>query len=843
MAARLEIHKFGGTSVADAARLRGAAARVAELPAGTQVVVVTSATAGTTDALLHILTHAVAGEAQQAQAGLNALRARHLEIAEALGAPDEVQSSLHELLDGLAAMLVALGVTRELSPRIQDRVVITGEKLAARLLAHALVEAGRVAEAAFADTFLDTDGHHGEARALGGVYERTVQADLQPRLEAGRIPVVTGFCGRAPDGSTTTLGRGGSDLSATLIAAALGADEVTIWTDVDGVFSADPRRVPGARVIRHLNYREAAEMSFYGAKVLHQRTMIPAQAQRIPVVTRNSLNPAAPGTVVDSRFTPGSHPVKAVSAVPKQALLSLEGKGMSGVPGVSARAFGALAAHGISVTMISQASSEASICLGLPEGQAELAALSLREAFRSELSRGEVEEVSVRPGVGLVAVVGLGMARTRGVAARVMAACASAGVNILAIAQGSSELNITLALDEEELDRGVRALHEGFGLHRLDVGVDDSDGLNLVLLGLGAIGQDLLRLLEARRAHVQARFGLIPRVVAVVDRSGFLLDPTGLGPERLREVVAAKRAGQPLAQQPHGQTGSAQDALRHALDYRLTRPILVDVSDADGAEALFEEALSRGCDVVTANKKPMAGPRAAFEALREAAVREGRVLKAEATVGAGLPIIDTLEILLGTGDEVRSVQGCLSGTLGFVMSALEAGKRLSEAVAEAKALGFTEPDPVADLSGADVARKALILARWSGLAPADAEPPVQLEGLVDASWAGLPWAELQARLLTLDAEFEQRRTEAEAAGEVWRYVARVAKDEIWVGPARVAKGSPAGRLAGTENLVVFHSDRYSQIPLVVTGPGAGVEVTAMGVLGDILRVAAERRQV
>ncbi|MCA9552093.1 MAG: ACT domain-containing protein, partial [Myxococcales bacterium] len=581
---------------------------------------------------------------------------------------------------------------------------------------------------------------------------------------------------------------------------------------------------------------------FYGAKVLHQRTMIPAQTRRIPVVTRNSLRPEAEGTVVDARFTPGSHPVKAVSAVRAQALLSVEGKGMAGVPGVSARVFTALAARQISVTMISQASSESSICLALPADQAEDAALALREAFRPELSRGEVEEVGLRPGVGLVAVVGLGMAHTRGVAARAMGACADAGVNILAIAQGSSELNITLALDEADLERGVRALHEGFGLHRIDPGVDDPDGLNLVLLGVGAIGQDLLRLLVQRKEHVRARFGLTPRVVALVDRSGYLLDPAGLSGEALGEALEAKRTRRPLSELRGGVQGSARAALQAALEYRLTRPILVDVSDADGADVLFEEALARGCDVVTANKKPLAGPRAAFEALRAAAGRAGRVLKAEATVGAGLPVVDTLEILLGTGDTVRAVQGCLSGTLGFVMSALEAGRPLSEAVAEAKAKGYTEPDPVADLSGADVARKAVILARWSGLAGPDDEPAVQLEGLVDASWAGLPWPELETRLKTLDAEFEARRGAAEAAGEVWRYVAHVAPGEIRVGPARVAKDSPAGRLAGTENLVVFHSDRYNTIPLVVTGPGAGVEVTAMGVLGDILRVAAERRR-
>jgi aspartokinase/homoserine dehydrogenase 1 len=842
MSSRLEVHKFGGTSVADATRMRGVAAIIAGVRARASAVVVTSATAGTTDALLTLAARAAAGEQHQALLAAEALEARHLGVAAELGASPVVQEALQILLDDLRSLVLALAVTRELSARTRDRLVVIGEKLAAVLLAHALRAAGCPAEAAFADAFLDTDDHFGEARPLGGVYERTTQAALRPILAEGRVPVVTGFSGRAPDGSTTTLGRGGSDLSATLLAAALSADEVTIWTDVDGVFSADPRVVPGARVIRHLNYREAAEMSFYGAKVLHQRTMIPAQGRRIPVVTRNSLRPDAEGTVVDARFTPGSHPVKAVSAVRAQALLSVEGKGMAGVPGVSARVFGALAARQISVTMISQASSESSICLALPAHQAEEAALALREAFRPELSRGEVEEVGLRPGVGLVAVVGLGMAHTRGVAARAMTACADAGVNILAIAQGSSELNITLALDEADLARGVRALHEGFGLHRIDPGVDDPDALNLVLLGLGGIGQALLRLLEERRAHVRARFGLTPRVVAVVDRSGFLLAPAGLDAATLAAAVEAKAQRRGLASLPGGRPGDAQAALRAALEYRLTRPILVDASDADGAAAVFEAALARGCDVVTANKKPLAGPRAAFEALRGAAAQAGRVLKAEATVGAGLPVIDTLEILLGTGDRVREVQGCLSGTLGFVMSALEAGAPLSSAVAEAKARGYTEPDPVADLSGADVARKALILARWSGLAGPDDEPEVALEGLVEPSWAGLPWGELQERLRGLDAAFAARRAEAEAAGEVWRFVARVAPGVIQVGPARVPKDSPTGRLAGTENLVMFRSDRYDAIPLVVTGPGAGVEVTAMGVLGDILRVAAERRR-
>ncbi len=838
---RLEVHKFGGTSVADAARLRAAAAIVAGESARARIVVVSSATAGTTDALIALGQCAEKGRAEELQERWMALRQRHRGIAEDLraeGADDSLRADVDRLCGQARTLLGAVLVTGELTPRLRDRLLATGEKLAVRLLSKALVAAGVRARPCDADGFLETDGSFGRAQALAGVAERTTRAALLPLIEDGSVPVVTGFCGRSPDGATTTLGRGGSDLSATLLAAALRAQEVTIWTDVDGVYSADPRAVPQARVIRQLNYREAAEMSFYGAKVLHQRTMIPVLAAEIPVRTRNSMRPEAPGTRVDARFTPGSHPVKAVTAIHGQALLAIEGKGMAGVPGVAARVFGLLAGRGISVTMISQSSSEASICLALPEVDADAAASALRQGFRGELSRGEVEEISLRRRVGLIAIVGLGMASRPGVAGKALSACGEARVNVLAIAQGSSELNITLAVTESSVPRALRRLHTAFGLHRIDTGDDDERGLDLILFGCGSIGGALVSLVRERRAHIAERFGLRTRIVALCDRSGWLFAPRGLGDEQLAAALAAKAAGSPLAEQTEGREGSALEAVKDALRYRLARPILVDVSDADEAEEVFLEAFSRGCDVVTANKKPLAGPLEVFSRLRAAAEQAGRVLKAEATVGAGLPVVDTLEMLLGTGDRLLSAEGCLSGTLGFITSELQAGRKLSEAVEEARARGYTEPDPVADLSGADVARKALILGRMSGLLSEAAT--VELTGLVDASWAGLPFAELLERVRELDAALAEQAAHAAADGKVLRYLARVVPDKVSVGLVAVGADSPAGRLAGSENLITFRSERYDAIPLVITGPGAGVDVTAMGVLGDILRVAAER---
>ena len=840
----LEIHKFGGTSVENAQRLAACAAILRDAAPGGRLIAVASAVAGVTDQLVQAATAAARGERDAALGIVDALGARHasvlhaLELKAAEAAP--IRAYIAETTAHLAELLGAACLLREVSPRTRDQVLACGEKLSVRLFAAALRASGVAAQAMDADTFLDTDDHFGEANALAGIADRTVQAALEPLLAAGVLPVVTGFTGRAPDGATTTLGRGGSDLTATLLAAALHADEVTIWTDVDGVYSADPRVVPEARVIRQLNFREAAEMSYYGAKVLHPRTMIPVAAHGISVRTRNAFAPEAAGTLVDGAFTPGSHPVKAVTAVRGQALVSVEGKGMAGVPGVAARVFGALSDRGISVTMISQSSSESSICLAVPGEQAFPAEAALKKSLRAELSRSDVDEIEVRRDVALVGVVGLGMAHTPGISARVFSALGARRINVLAIAQGSSELNITLAVAGPQADDAVRALHAEFGLGRLDTGEDTGRRLDVILLGCGRIGRALAPLLVARRTHFFERFGLEPRVVALADRSGYLSRPNGFSPEELDAILAAKLAGTAIAAQPGAIAASdPADVVRDVLRWRLARPVLVDVSDDDDTAAVFLEAFRLGCDVVTANKKPLAGDIARFRELRATAEAQGRLLRAEATVGAGLPVVDTLEMLLGTGDRLVRAEGCLSGTLGFVMGQLERGVAFSRAVAEAAELGYTEPDPVADLSGADVARKALILGRLAGLASAD--QPVVPRPLVDPALAGLPLAELLKKLTTLDAGFAQQVEAAKRDGKVLRYMARVEAGSIDVGAMAVPVDSPAGRLDGTDNLIAFTSERYATRPLVVMGPGAGIEVTAMGVLGDILRIAAERR--
>ena len=839
---RVEVHKFGGTSVDGADRMRRVAEIIAEIRSTCRPVVVSSAMTGITDALEGAVRAAAAGDAATVAERVGGIHRRHVEVLREIR-PDDldpIESDIGDIIRELHALLGASASLGEVSARVRDRVLSYGEKCSVRLLVSALRAAGVPSRAIDADTFLETNDRFGEADPLPGIADRAIRATLAGWLDDAVVPVVTGFCGRAPDGATTTLGRGGSDLSATFLGAALDADEVTIWTDVDGVLSADPRAVPEARVLRHVHYREAAELSFYGAKVLHQRSMIPVAHRGTPVRIRNSFHPRVEGTIVDGRFSPGSHPVKAISAIHGQALLSIEGKGMAGVPGVAARVFGALADHGISVTMISQSSSEASICLAVPEVEADDAEITLKAAFRSELSLGNVEEIVTTTGVALLAAVGIGMAHAPGTAARVFGALARNRINVLAIAQGSSELNISLAVEENRVAPAVAAIHQEFGLHRRDTGDDRGTALDLILIGFGNIGRALTDLVAARTPHVRERFGLDPRVVGICDRSGFLFAPRGLSEETLAAARRAKQAGRALATiAGTTATPDAIDLLRHALDYRLSRPVCVDVSDADDATTTFLEAFRSGCDVVTANKKPLAGDLATYRALMDEAARNGRVLKAEATVGAGLPVVDTLEMLLATGDRIHDASGCLSGTLAFLTMRLEEDALLSDAVVEAVELGYTEPDPVADLSGVDVLRKAIILGRLSGLAGETAA--IERTGLVGDDLAGLPLDRLIERLRAdYDGPMADRLRRAREDGRVLRYVARVAPGRIQVGPEAVDPEDPLGRLRGTDNRIVFRSERYNDRPLVVTGPGAGVEVTAMGVLGDVLRIAAER---
>jgi aspartokinase/homoserine dehydrogenase 1 len=642
--------------------------------------------------------------------------------------------------------------------------------------------------------------------------------------------VVPGFLGAAPDGQVATLGRGGSDLTATLLARVLGAREVSLWKDVPGLLTADPRIVPDARVVPQVHVREAAELAYYGAKVLHPRSLVPVLKQNVAIRIRPFADPASLGTEISRRRTLEQYPVKALSAIPKQALLTVTGSGMLGVPGIAARTFAAVHHEGISVSLITQASSEHSICFSVPEESAQRARRSLEQTFQREIARQEIDGVEARTGLATLVVVGLGMAETPGIAARVFSALAEAGINVIATAQGSSELNLSLVVDGKEAPRAQRVVHAAFQLSKIGGGaVAHPERSDVVLLGFGQIGRALAPMI----AKVK-RDALTLRIVALIDRSGLVFDADGFSPRRLATLGAAKAKGAPLAKAAGGRRASAAEAVAFVARHALTNPILVDLT-ADETTDTLTAALGAGMHVVLANKRPVTTDKRKYDALRAAAQAHGRRLLLEATVGAGLPIIDTYQKLVESGDRVSKIEGCPSGTLGYLFGELGRGAAFSQALEGAIAKGYPEPDPREDLSGMDVARKALILGRLLGFS-GELED-IAVESLVPDGAERLKLDRFLGSLAQFDAAWAKRVAAARARGGVLRYRAIVTRRSIRVGLVVVAASSPMASLNGTDNQFIFTTMRYKKNPLVITGPGAGPAVTAGGILNDVLKLA------
>ena len=829
-----QIHKFGGASLADGPAIARAVAIVqAQRPA--RLVVVVSALAGVTDALLDIAAHAVRGEEESVRAGAATLHARHAAAARALLSGAQRSKEALRLIDEAFAELeqIASGlvIVRELTPRTSDYLVARGERLSAQLVAAGLEEAACPVALVDALEVIKSDGTFGHASPNLALTDRAAKKTLGPLLARGVVAVVPGFMAATPDGQLATLGRGGSDLTATLLGRALGAREVSLWKDVPGMLTADPRVVPDARVIPQLHQREAAELAYYGAKVLHPRALIPIGGRSLAIRIRPFADPGARGTEISRRRTLRTHPVKALSAVSGQALITVTGNGMLGIPGIAARTFAAVHQQGVSVSLISQASSEHSICFSVPEASAERARTGLLQAFRDEIARREIDGVEIQRGVATFAVVGLGMAGTPGIAAKIFTALASGGINVIAIAQGSSELNLSVVVGAKEVVRAQRLVHAAFQLDKLGGGaVTHAERTDVVLLGFGQIGRVLAAMIaKLKRVPVELK------VVGLVDRSGYVFDAAGLSPRRLAALAAGKGKGVSLAKAPGGRRGTADEAVDFVARHALSNPVLVDVT-ADDTSATLKRALTSGMHLVLANKRPLTAHRKLYDELTALAAERDRRLLHETTVGAGLPIIDTYYKLVESGDRVSKIEGCPSGTLGFLFGEMGRGRRFSEALRRAIAKGYPEPDPRDDLSGTDVARKALILGRLLGFPGEMAD--IEIESLVPEPAKRLALKEFLQRLEEYDTPWQERVQDAREHGGVLRYRCTVTPRRIRVGLVVVDTSSPLASLNGTDNQFIFTTRRYKANPLVITGPGAGPAVTAGGILNDVLKLAA-----
>jgi aspartokinase/homoserine dehydrogenase 1 len=820
----LEVWKFGGASLADAAAIHRAAALIAahEGP----LVVVASALGGITDLLLGGARGAAARDGDNPAALASTFLRRHRQAIKDLVPPGPARRGLLAAIDSAAReyrdLCGAVAVLGYLEPRTLDLLVSRGERMSASILAAAVSRARRRATYLDATEFVVTDGHHGGAAPDLTATARLARRLLLPITARRTIAVVPGFIGRAPDGSVTTLGRGGSDLTATLLGRSLGARRVVLWKDVPGILTADPRLVPDARLLPRLHHREAAEVAHYGAKVLHPRALIPIAGTRVVLHVRSFLDPSSPGTEVSARRALEEYPVKALAVVHGQAIITVAGKGMVGVHGIAARTFTAVDAERLSVSTIFQASSESSIGFTVPENEAARGVRAVQSAFREELASGLIDNVSARPGIAVVAVVGDGMAGAPGIAARVFSALASRSINVVAIAQGSSERNISFAVNGADAAEAARAIHNAFQLSKIGGGRPlAAPRTDVVLLGFGRVGRALAD-------HIAAQDVSAPvRVVGLVDRSGYLFEPRGLSRRRLLAITREKDEGARIAALG-GRRATAEDALATIASHAVSRPVVVDVTSEDTAD-LLGAALGHGFDVVLANKKPLTQSWANYERLFSRCTPGGPRLKYEATVGAGLPIIDTFQKLVETGDRVLKIEGCVSGTLMYIASAVSAGRPFSEAVREAVDRGFAEPDPRDDLSGADAGRKALILARLLGYRGPSPKP----DDLVPRALRRIPLPAFMKTLPTLDAAWAERAQREASRGRVLRYVVTATPHSVSARLMSVDASSPIGALSGTRNLVAFTTRRYRTEPLVVSGPGAGAEVTAAGILNDI----------
>lgn len=827
-----KVLKFGGSSVANADRILAVVEiiRLAQL-GGAHPLVVVSALQGVTDDLIRSARTAVAGDPSYREA-LAALRFRHHETARGaisslsssptpenhISSPlgeHPLTSSIDQIFNELEARLTGVHLLRELSSRTLDAVMSVGERLSAQIVAAALSDQGIAATFADARDLVLTNASFGNALVHDDETFARIRGFASTHPD---VVVLTGFLGATQNGETTTLGRGGSDYTASIAGAAVGASQIEIWTDVSGVLTCDPRKVRRAFPVPYLSYEEAMELSHFGAKVIYPPTMRPAMSRGIPLVIKNTFDPAAAGTVIGATPGDATEAIRGISSIDQLALVRVQGSGMVGVSGMAMRLFRALAAAEVNVILITQASSEHTICVAIRPAQSAVAEGAIRQEFSYELRSSLIDPPIIDDDYAIVSVVGDGMRNTPGVAATLCHSLAENGVNIAAIAQGSSERNISVVIRRLDQRKALNAIHDRFFLSHLRT-------LNVFIVGHGLIGRTLIeQILEYRDSlktdhHVELSVvGLSTSSRMVIDEDGIPLDD----PEGLLQSI--------------GEPADLSTFIQRMIDLNLPHSVFVDCTASEEVPHWYHSILSRHIAVVTPNKKGQSGALVSYRLIKEASKLPGSRFLFETSVGAGLPVIGTLNDLRRSGDSIRTIDAVLSGTLSYLFNTLVPGRPMSELIRGAREQGFTEPDPRDDLSGLDVARKLLILAREAGF---ELElDDIVIENLVPEPLRSLATAEeFLARLVDYDTAFEQLVTDAHEQGRRLRYIAQFDGTRASVSLQSVGFDHPFFSLSGSDNILAFTTERYHTSPLVIQGPGAGAAVTAAGVFADIVRVA------
>lgn len=809
----MKVLKFGGTSVGSVKSIL-CLKRIVEREARRQpVVVVVSALGGITDKLLSTAQFALRGDDRYKEE-FDAMVARHHKMIDTIITEPKKREDLFNAVDALFEQLKSIyyGVylIHDLSEKTQNAIVSYGERLSSNITA-AQIKNAKLFDAR---EFIKTE-HKNHKNVLDS--ELTARLVCDAFKELPKISVVPGFISRDEHtGETTNLGRGGSDYTAAIIAAALDAEVLEIWTDVDGFMTADPKVIRTAYTINELSYKEAMELCNFGAKVIYPPTIYPVCVKNIPIKVKNTFNPDNPGTIIKEKASNDSKAIKGISSISGTTLITVTGLSMVGVIGVNRRIFTALAVNGISVFLVSQASSENSTSIAVKDSDAEEAVKVLDAEFAKEIETGAMFPMHAESGLATIAIVGENMKHTPGIAGKLFGTLGRSGISVIACAQGASETNISFVVSGKSLRKSLNVLHDSFFLSEYNV-------LNLFICGVGTVGNKLIEQIQSQYEELKLNRRLKLNVVGIASSTHAIFNRDGIDLDNYHEQ---------LKNSDESDTAHLRDEV---IGMNIFNSVFVDCTASKEVAALYQEFLEHNISVIAANKIAASSDYGSYVRLKKTALARGVKFRFETNVGAGLPIIGTINDLCNSGDRILKIEAVLSGTLNFIFNEISADVPFSETVRRAKEQGYSEPDPRIDLSGTDVVRKLVILTREAGYKVEidDVEkhlfiPEALFNGTLDDFWKNLP---------QLDDGFEQRRKQLEAEGERWRFVAKMDMGHTSVSLQEVEKGHPFYNLEGSNNIVMLTTERYKEYPMLIQGYGAGASVTAAGVFANIMSIA------
>ncbi|NBC25464.1 MAG: bifunctional aspartate kinase/homoserine dehydrogenase I [Bacteroidetes bacterium] len=818
----MQVLKFGGTSMGTVESIKSVLSIVKDRAEAGSVAVVVSAMKGVTDQLAETCDQ-MAQSSFEYNNLLQNLEERHFAIARQMlpaQAQSELITELKIILNELEDVLQGVSLVHEISPKTRDFVMGFGERLSAKILTYLVKSEGIEAGYTDARSIIVTDSRFGNASVDEMVTYDKIRSYFKERSST-RVFIVTGFIAATANKMPTTLGRGGSDYTASLIGAAVKTDLIEIWTDVNGLMTADPRKVKRAFPIDEISYEEAMELSHFGAKVIYPPTLIPALKARIPIVIKNTFDPSKPGTCIRKEITPNNNLIKGLSSIDNITMLTIKGSGMIGVSGIAARIFNSLADANVNIIMITQASSEHTISIGVLPFQAKTARETIKREFEKELLGSEIDHVEVEADLSVIAVVGDNMKNIPGIAGRVFRALGRNGINIRAIAQGSSERNISFVVSNKDERKAINTLHDAFFL----AGVKT---VNLYVAGVGLIGGTLLEMLNEQLEAFYTEYNIDFSLRAVANSRQMLIRENGIALNNWKKHLDEE-----------GEPTDLMNFTRQIRKHNLPNSIFVDCTASDEVSEIYPELLSSSISVVTPNKKANSVDYSYYKKLQTLADRHNVAFKYETNAGAGLPIISTINELVSTGDHIEKIEGVLSGTLSYIFNSFTGEKRFSDIVREAREKGYTEPDPRQDLNGQDVARKLLILAREAGV---ELEPDdIEVQNLVpESARNGNDIEQFFEELSGYDDQFKQMGLNAKKEGKKLCYIARYENGKGVVKMEKISRDHPFYGLDGSDNVIALYTRYYKESPMVIKGPGAGANVTSGGIVADILRVVSTK---